>query len=272
MQFFATSRLFVPLLSFLLATAAPYAQTAPLTADSAHYSVNQEDKAVGSGDYSIQPGPTGYNVTSHGELKLSKFSYSFSNAQHLDGNLNLVSDKLDGTVNGSPVTFTANADPTGRAFQMNISANGKQTQNTVDRHQHLVLLPDLDPAAYILLTRLVIQNPSTSWILIPKENGILVPSGITRGSGVHGRLNGTPIDVQHATVAVGEENAINVELFYTLDGQLLEADLPQQNFSVVHDGFKLIDRPKATPPSNGSQGSTPQYPAPQADVPQPVQQ
>ncbi|MGA7314407.1 MAG: hypothetical protein WBX22_10580, partial [Silvibacterium sp.] len=233
----------------------------------------QEDKNVGAGDYNIQPGPNGYTLTSHGNLNLSKFRYSFTNTERLDSDLNLVRDELSGTVNGSPATFTANADSTGRQFQMNISANGKQTQNTVDRHQHLVLLPDLDPAAYALLARLAIQNPPTSWILIPKQDGILVPSSITHGSGVHGQLGGAQIDVQHSTVAIGAENAINVELFYTSGGELLEADLPQQNFSVVHDGFKLLDHPNPTPPPNGPKGVNAQhYPAPQGGVPQPVQQ
>lgn len=271
MRFSATSRILALLLSWLLPAAA-HAQTA-LAAGSAHYGVYQEDKNVGAGDYNIQPGPNGYTLTSHGNLKLSKFSYSFANTQRLDSDLNLVRDELSGTVNGSPATFTANADSTGRQFQMNISANGKQTQNTVDRHQHLVLLPDLDPAAYALLARLAIQNPPTSWILIPKQDGILVPSSITHGSGVHGQLGGAQIDVQHSTVAVGAENAINVELFYTSGGELLEADLPQQNFSVVHDGFKLLDHPNPTPPANGPKGENAQhYPAPQGGVPQPVQQ
>jgi hypothetical protein len=265
------------LLSLFLPAGVVTAQTT-LAAGSGHYTVSQGDKTVGASDYNIQPGPNGYTVTSHGDLKLTKFSYSFTNTQKLDGNLNLVSNQLSGTVNGKVVTFTTNADSTGRQFQINISADGKQTQNSVDRHQHLVLLPDLDSAAYVLLTQIAIQNPPTSWILIPKENGLLVPSSLTRGSTVHGRLNGSPIDVQHATVAVSAENSVNVELFYTPDGQLLEADLPQQNFYVIHDGFKLIDRPKpaaptAPPPNNPQQGgAAPQYPAPQGGVPQPQQQ
>jgi hypothetical protein len=178
------------------------------------------------------------------------------------------------------------SDPTGRQFQISISANGKQTQNTVDRHQHLVLLPDLDPAAYMLLTRAVMDNPPSSWILIPKQDGILVPSTITRGTSVHGRLNGSLMDVQHATVSMNSENPINVDLFYTSDGSVLEADLAQQNFFVVRDGFKLVDRPKpsapANPPPSNQQppqqsnpdpnGSAPQYPAPQRGYPQMKQQ
>jgi hypothetical protein len=274
----AALRLSVSLLSLLLPAAASHAQPA-FVPGSAHYSYYQGDKVVGSADYVVQATPNGYAVTSHGKLTLTKFSYSFTNTQHLDHNLNLVSDQLTGTVNGSAVTFAANADSTGRQFQINISANGKQTQNTVDRHQHLVLLADLDPAAYILLTRVAMENPPTSWILIPKENGILVPSSITRGSSVRGRLNGSQMDVQHATIAVNSENSVSVDLYYTSDGSVLEADLPQQNFFVVRDGFKLVDRPKPTTAPSGppapnppAGGNSQQYPAPQNGYPQMQQQ
>ncbi len=283
MRAFPASGLLAPLLFLLLTVAAP-AQN--LTAGSANYSVYQGDKVVGSADYDIQPVSTGYTVTSHGKLNLTKFSYSFTNTQHLDGSRNLVSDQLTGTVSGSAVTFTVTSDPTGRQFQISINANGKQTQNTVDRHQHLVLLPDLDPAAYMLLTRVVMDNPPSSWILIPKQDGILVPSTITRGTSVHGRLNGSLMDVQYATVSMNSENPINVDLFYTSDGSVLEADLPQQNFFVVRDGFKLVDRPKPSAPANPPppnqqppeqpnpqpNGNAPQYPAPQGSYPQMKQQ
>jgi hypothetical protein len=273
----AAFRLSALLLSLLLPAVAR-AQT-PLAAGSGHYTVYQGDKAVGASDYTIQLTPNGFTLTSHGKLNLTKFSYSFSNSQHLDGNLNLVSDQLSGTVNGNAVTFAVDADSTGRQFQINISANGKQTQNTVDRHQHLVLLPDLDPAAYVLLTRMAMENPPTSWILIPKENGILVPSTIIRGSSVRGQLNGSQMDVQHATISVNAENSVSVDVYYNSNGQVLEADLPQQNFFVVHDGFKLIDRPKPTapsapPPNSPQQGGSapPQYPAPRGGTPQLMQQ
>jgi len=263
------------MLSFLLSVAAG-AQA--LTAGSGNYAVYQGDKVVGSANYNIQPTSNGYTVTSSGKLNLTKFSYSFNNTQHLDHDRNLVSDQLTGDVKGSPVTFTVNSDPTGRQFQISINANGKQTQNTVDRHQHLVLLPDLDPAAYVLLTRVVMDNPPTSWILIPKQDGILVPSTIDRGASVHGKRNGSLMDVQHATVSMNSENPINIDLYYTADGSVMEADLLQQNFFVVRDGFKLVDRPKpvapANPPPQNQQpnGGAPQYPAPQGGPPQMRQQ
>jgi hypothetical protein len=79
---------------------------------------------------------------------------------------------------------------------------------------------------------------------------------------------------------MSSENPIDVDLFYTANGIVMEADLPQQNFFVVQDGFKLLDRPKpaapATPPQSNPQqqpnGSAPQYPPPQGSYPQMRQQ
>lgn len=254
-------------LIFVLSLFAAFAYGQPkLTAGSEHYNVYQVDKVVGAADYTIQSNPDGYTITSHGKLNLTKFSYSFTNTQHFDGSLNLISNQLSGLVNGSVVNFSANSDSSGREFQIIISANGKQTQNTVDRHQHMVLLPDLDPAAYLLLTRVAMENPPTSWILIPKEDGILVPSTIAPESSVRGQLNGAQIEVQHTRVAVSSENSIDVDLFYTPDGQVLEADLPQQNFSVVRDGFKLLEHPKPSAPVQPD--SRPGNAAPQIGIPQ----
>jgi hypothetical protein len=275
---FAARYCTLALISALFFPIAPSYGQPTLQAGSAHFTVYQQDKAVGQGDYTIEATPKGYSITSHGKLSLTKFSYSFSNVQALDGSLNLVRDELTGTVNGSAVTFSAASDPTGRQFEINVSANGKQSQNTADRHQHLVLLPDLDPAAYLLLTRVAMANPHTSWVLIPKQDGILVPSSITLGSSARGTLNGSQIDVQHATIAVNSENSINIDLFYSSDGQVLEADLPQQNFSVVRDGFKLLDHPKSAAPSVQPQSSAKprnaptQFPAPQGGLPQTQEQ
>jgi hypothetical protein len=87
------------------------------------------------------------------------------------------------------------------------------------------------------------------------------------------------MDVQYATISVNAENSVSVDLFYDSNGQVLEADLPQQNFFVVRDGFKLINRPKpaapSPPPTNSPQqgaSTPPQYPAPRGGSPQPVQQ
>jgi hypothetical protein len=234
-------------LALLLPAGMVQAQTT-VPAGASHYTITQDGKSVGSAEFTATPTASGYTITSHGNLRLSKLTYSFTNTQNLDRALNLVSDQITGTVNGDPVTISIKADPTGRQFNINVSAKGKNTQNTVDRHQHLALLPDLDPAGYMLLTRIGLQNPQVSWALIPKESGLLVPTIYGQDPGVRGRLDGRDIQVEHTTVTVSAENAINVELFHTRDGRLLEADLPQQNFYVSLDGFKLTNRPKFAPP------------------------
>jgi hypothetical protein len=234
-------------LALLLPAGMVQAQTA-VPAGTSHYTITQDGKNVGSAEFTASPITGGYTIASHGSLHLSKLNYSFTNTQKLDRALNLVSDEITGTVNGSPVTISLKADPTGRQFNISVMAKGKTTQNTVDRHQHLALLPDLDAAGYMLLTRIGMENPQVSWALIPKDEGLLVPTIYQRQPDVRGRLDGRDITVQHTTATVSAQNAINVELFHTQDGRLLEADLPQQNFYVSLDGFKLTNRPKFAPP------------------------
>lgn len=253
--------------SFLLALVIPagfvQAQTA-IPAGTESYKIFQGDKVVGSSQYTVTPTTAGYTVTSQGNLRLSKFSYDFNSTQYLDHMLNLVSDRITGTVNGAAVTFAINSDTTGRQFNINVNAKGQDQQNTIDRHQHLALVPDLDAAGYMLLARVGLENPQVSWALIPKETGLLVPTVYNHDASVRGLLNGRNIDVEHTTVEVSAQNAINVELFYTAAGQLLEADLPQQNFYVVRDGFKLVNRPKFAPPRSPE----PNAPPPNGQQPQ----
>ena len=263
-----------------------FAQAPAVPAGQSHFNIVQasDGKTVGSADCSVATTPGGYQITSHGELKMPKFTYTFTNDNRLDSHLNVVHDQLTGTVNGAQVTFHLASDASGRQFQVSIDASGKTTTNTFDRHQHTVLLPDLDSAAYIEMAHFAIEHPDVTWIVIPKQNGVLVPAQYNPESDVHGTFHGQPVDAHHTSVIVSEQNGISVELYYTSEGALLEADLPEQNFFVVHDGFKLIDRPQSTPPrgiapppqaaqqQQQQPGGAPQYPAPQNGYPQTQQQ
>lgn len=235
--------------SVLLASAA-FAQTPGVPPGTSHYTLVEADngKAVGSAEATVAAIPGGYQITSHGDLKMAKFTYSFSNDNRLDSRLNIVRDQLSGTVNGAQVTFNLDSDATGRQFQISINASGKTTTNTVDRHQHLALLPDLDPAAYIEMTHFALDHPPTTWIVIPKQNGLLVPADYNAKPDVSATLDGRATTVHQTSVIVSEQNGISVELYYANDGQLLEADLPEQNFYVVRDGFRLQNRPHYEPP------------------------
>lgn len=269
-------------LALLLGAVAAQAQ-ATFPAGTSRFAISQGGKTVGSTECTVTPTASGYTVTSRGELRLSKLTYSFNDTQNLDHLLNLVNDEITGTVNGKPVTFAVKADPTGRQFNITVTAEGKTTQNTVDRHQHLALLPDLDAAGYILLHRIGLENPQISWALIPKQNGLLVPTTYARDANVRARFEGRDMNVQHTTVTVSAQNSITVELFYASDGRLMEADLPEQNFYVIRDGFRLINRPKFAPPRSPEQPPQqnpqqspgqyrPQYSTPQGAPPPQMQQ
>lgn len=229
---------------------ASFAQTT-LTPGTVNYSIEQSGKKLGDASYTIETQPNKYIITSTGKMTEGKFSYAFSNTQKLDTSLNLITDQLSGVVSGKAVSFNAASDPSGRQFKLNISASGTDQTNAVDRDQNTALLTDLDPAAYMLLAKIAMRNPSHSWALIPKENGFLVPVTFTPQPDTQGHLNGQSIPVKYTSAAISTQNAVTLDLFYSPDGHLLEADLPQQNFYVIRDGFKLTHRPKPPAPPHG---------------------
>jgi hypothetical protein len=262
----------LPVLALFSALALPaaFAQATSVPVGSSHYTLVEADngKTVGSADASVDATPAGYQITSHGDMKMAKFSYSFSNTNRLDSQLDIVRDQLTGTVNGALVTFSLASDATGRQFQISINDSGKTTTNTVDRHQHLALLPDLDPAAYIEMAHFALEHPPTTWIVIPKQNGLLVPAEYNTDPDVNGTIEGRTTTVHHTSVIVSEQNGISVELYYASDGRLLEADLPEQNFYVIRDGFRLQNRPHYTPPRGTAPPPNAQQPQ-QGGYPQP---
>ena len=258
------NRLNLFLCAAALVTSTTFAQTT-LAPGTVSYTVEQSGKKLGTSSYTIQNAPNKYFITSNGKMAQDKFSYAFSNTQKLDTSLNLITDQLSGVVNGKAVSFKATSDPTGRQFKLDVSASGTQQNNAVDRNQNSVLLTDLDPAGYMLLTQVAMRNPAHAWALIPKESGFLVPITFSPQPDQQGHLNGQSIPVKYVSAAISSQNAITVELFYSPDGQFMEADLPQQNFYVIRDGFKLTNRPKPPAPPHGQapsqdqqQGQSPQ--------------
>lgn len=258
-----------------------FAQAVAVPAGQSHFTIVEasDGKTVGSADCNVGPLPSGYQITSHGELKMPKFTYNFTNDVRLDSSLNIVRDILSGAVNSDKVTFSMASDPTGHQFQLTIDSGTKTTSNSFDRHQHTALLPDLDPAAYSAMVHFALEKPATTWIVIPKQEGLLVPALYTDRATVHGTFHGQPVDARHTSVTVSEQNGITVELYYTGEGALLEADLPEQNFYVVRDDFKLQARPHyepprgTAPPSPGApqqpgQQQPPQYSVPPGGAPQ----
>ncbi|HEY6446385.1 MAG TPA: hypothetical protein VIY53_08000 [Acidobacteriaceae bacterium] len=250
-----------------LASVSARAQAPGVPVGQNHYAIVQanDGKSVGSADCTVGSLASGYEINSHGDMKLAKFSYQFSNENRLDSQLNTVRDQLTGTVNGAAVTFGLESDSTGRLFNVNIQASGKTTANSFDRHQRSVLMPDLDPAAYIEMAHFALGNPPTAWIVIPKQNGLLVPANYEPKADAHGTLQGQPVLVHHTSVIVSSLNGVTTEIYYTNDGSLMEADLPEQNFFVIHDGFRLDSRPTYQPPRGSA--PPPQQGEPQSQQP-----
>ena len=216
----------------------------------------QNGKQLGQAEYTTAPNAGGTAWTSSGQMKLNDFAYSFHSTALVDGEGNLVRDELTGSVQGKQASgnnlqFNTASDPTGHSFQITIDTDGKQSTNTLDRHRNLVLLPDLDPAAYTLMARFALKKPETAWVLIPKENGLLVPAEYTDLGPVTGRLNGKAMQAEHIVAAYGGENSLVVELYATGDGTLMEADLNAQNFRVERSGWSLPNRPKPVAPPPG---------------------
>jgi hypothetical protein len=100
---------------------------------------------------------------------------------------------------------------------------------------------------------------------------LLVPAQYDAQPDVKGTFHDQPVDAHHSSVVISEENGFSVEIYYTSEGALLEADLPEQDFYVVRDGFKLQSRPHYTPPRGEAPPADQGQPAPNA-APQPPAQ
>ena len=106
------------ILAFLLGfSGLPLQAQANLSADTAHFTINQGNHPVGRSDFSIVPVKQGsitstaaYAVTSHGTLSIENTKYSFSGSGSLDRELSFLQENLNGIVNGSAVTFAVHPE------------------------------------------------------------------------------------------------------------------------------------------------------------------
>lgn len=255
-----------PLFALLLFSACALtglnAQT-PLPADSGHFTINEGNHTVGRSDFSIQPlrqgsitTPAAYSVNSHGTLTLKDTSYSFSGSSRLDGNLGILQEDLNGIVNGSAVTFALRTS--GNKFAINISASGKNYQNSLNRPGQTVFFPDFDLASYEILLSLAASHPgAANWALVPKQTGILSTASLAPQVDVPATLNAKPSAVHHQSLTIG---SVTSELYYSGTNRILEVDIPSQAFAIVHDNFQLQvppPPPQAAPAQTNPNGQQP---------------
>jgi hypothetical protein len=229
-----------------------------LPADTAHFTINQGNHAVGQSSFSIQSvkqgsigTPAVYAITSHGTLSLQTTKYSFSGSGSLDKDLSILQENLNGIVNGSAVTFAVH--PNDGNFVIEISADGRSYRNSLNRPAQTVFFPDFDLAAYDILLNLAGRHPGTPIsALIPKQTGILNTAALAPQADVQGTLNSKPLTLHHASLTIG---SVVSELYYSADNRILEVDIPSQTFAVIRDNFQL--QPPPPPPANDNQQSQP---------------
>ena len=86
------------------------------------------------------------------------------------------------------------------------------------------------------------NNGRELWAIIPKQAGSIQPVQLATYRDEQGTLNGTPITVHHIVATIA---GTATDLFSGPENQLLQAELPQNGFALVRNGFVLKPPTKA---------------------------
>jgi hypothetical protein len=224
-------------------------------AQSGTFTIAQNGKSVGTASFNFVSTPHGYSSTSVVRLAMQGFNYSLSKTESLSAAKHLRHVQLSATVNNSAVSLTAAPDDA--QFLLNVSANGRSTTTRLALHPAAVFLPDLDPGALeTLLALAVAQNNRSLWAIIPKQSngpdgsvqaGSIAPIQLATYADEQGTLDGKPIAVNHLVTTIAGARS---ELFSGPGSQLLQAELPQQGFALVRQGFVLTPPTKPIAPAD----------------------
>jgi hypothetical protein len=249
---------FAALLAWLLA-AVPWAASA----QSGSFIVSQHGKQVGTASFHFTASPDGYDSRSLVRISMQGLDYALSKSERLTSASQLGRAQLSAVVNGSAVTVTAAPKPesgpeSGRApaLVLTTSANGRISTTGLAPHPAAVFLPDFDPGALeTLLTLAVTSNNRGLWAIIPKKAGSIEPVQLATRADEQGTLDGKPIAVHHLAATIA---GAATDLFSGPENQLLQAELPEQGFALVRQGFLLTPPAKAgAPPAADSQPAAP---------------
>jgi hypothetical protein len=158
--------------------------------------------------------------------------------------MELVHVQLSAIINNSAVNVVAKPD--GTQLLMNISANGRSSTTRLPGHNQAVFLADFDPGALeTLLTLAAKSNNRDLWAIIPKRTGSMEAVRLATYADEQGTMNGTPIAVHHLAATIA---GAQTDLFSGPENQLLQAELPQDGFALVRNGFVLNPPTKAPAP------------------------
>jgi hypothetical protein len=219
-----------------------------LSALAQSFTIVQHGHPVGTASFALAPAPSDRLSTSQVHISMQGLTYALSKTEQLSPAGHLRHAQINATVNGSAVNLTATADSA--QYLLNVSANGRATTSRLEFHPGAVLLPDFDPGA--LQTLLDLSNSPANarvglWAIIPKQAGdqvgSIAPIQVATYRDEQGTLDGKSIAVHHVIATIA---GTRTELFSGPSNQLLQAELPQQGFALVHHGFVL------TPPAHPS--------------------
>ncbi len=200
---------------------------------------------MGTAEFQLSPNAAGFDSRSTVHVSMQGLEYALSKTEQLDSARHLAHVVLSATVNGQAVNISRKPD-TGK-FLLNISANGRTPPTRLAGHADAVFLPDFDPGALeTLLSQAAAENNRDLWAIIPKQAGTIEAVLLATYADEHGTLGGQPVTVHHLVATIA---GANTDLFAGADNQLLQAELPQQGFSLVRKGFVLTPpkRPGAPP-------------------------
>ena len=227
-------------------TAAPARAGSPATT-SGSFTVSQLGHSVGTAEFRVVPGASGYDSTSTVRVSMQGLDYALSKTEQLDPSRHLSHVLLSATVNNQAVNV--NAKPDAGQILLNISANGRSSTAKLAGHAGAVFLPDFDPGALqTLLTLAEAQNGRDLWAIIPKQAGSVEAVQLATYPDEQGALDGKPVAAHHVVATIA---GADTDLFIGPENQLLQAELSQPGFSLIRKGFVLTPpkRPGAAPPS-----------------------
>jgi hypothetical protein len=233
---------FVSAFFFVIAGLATFG-SAQSVAQSASFTIAQNGKPVGTATVTFAVTPKGYDTTTVVRVAMQGLNYALSKTEHLSSANHLGHVQLSATVNNSAVNLTA--APDSAQLLINISANGRSSTTRLASHPAAVFLPDFDPGALETLLALAVTNNNRDlWAILPKQSGnepaSTVPIQLATYADEQGALDSKPISVHHLVATIAGARS---DLFSGPENQLLQAELPQQGFALVRQGFVL------TPPA-----------------------
>jgi hypothetical protein len=224
------------------------AVTSPVAAqsgiDAGSFTISQLGHEVGAAEFRFAPTSAGFDSTATVHVSMQGLEYALSKTEQLDSSSHIQHVLLSATVNRAAVNVTGKPDSA--SFLLNISANGRSTTNRLVAHAASVFLPDFDPGGLqTLLTLAAAQSGRDLWAILPKQAGSIEPVKLATYADERGTLDGKPIAVHHLVATIA---GAQTDLFAGPDNQLLQAELPQQGFSIIRKSFVLSPPKKPVAP------------------------